>query len=271
MVKQVRRPDFDFSQVVPHWAPNAEAAQLVNASHMVPAYIEPFLIKVMRRAKADLDPERDAQLLADIDVFNQQEGQHAKMHAAALRMVRDHYPGIAEHERAFRSAYQGFLERKSLRFLLAYSDGFEAYASATAQVWVDGRLDRLFQGGDEQSLAVWKWHLAEEYEHRSVVFQVYERLYGRPAWRGWLYRVAMYGYSQVHIGWSTGRLYRHLLGEDRTDMSVGQRKASKRRTRQVAVHTQGRFLTPMIRPLSPSYDPANLPPPARLDDVLACY
>jgi hypothetical protein len=248
---KVRRPDFDFSDTVPHWAPNVEAAQLVNAAHMVPAYIEPFLITVMRHARGKLDPEQDAGLIADIDVFNRQEGQHTKMHAAALRMVRDHYPGIADYERAYRAEYERFSAHRSLRFLLAYSDGFEAYASATAKTWVDGDLDRLFEGGDERSLDLWKWHLAEEYEHRSVVFEVYERLYGHPRWQAWLYR--------------------YLLAQDQTGMSVAERKASKRRIRQVAQTVQGQFVKAMTKPLSPFYDPARLPPPVRLDAVLARY
>src|SRR4051812_43327597 len=53
----VRAPHFDFSGVPLNWAPeNPEAAHYVDASGIVPAYIEPFLIKVMNRAKALLDP-----------------------------------------------------------------------------------------------------------------------------------------------------------------------------------------------------------------------
>ncbi len=269
---KVRRPDFEFADVVPHWAPNAEAAQLVNAANLVPAYIEPFLIKVMREAKARLDPTRDAALLDDVDVFMRQEGQHAKMHTAALRMVRDHYPGIAAHEQRFASTLDDFLEHKSLRFLLAYSDGFEAYASATAAAWIDGGMDALFDGaGDDTSLELWKWHLAEEYEHRTVVFDVYERLNGGGRARrlaGWAYRAAMYCYCQVHLAWHTARLYRYLLTRDRATMTRRQRTQSKRRTRGVALHAQRRFAPAMTRPLSPTYDPSRLRRPTQLDAAL---
>ncbi len=267
----MRRPDIDFSDVGPHWAPNTEAAHLINAANLVPAYVEPFLLKVMRQAKRRLDPAGDADLLADLDIFNGQEAQHTRMHAAAFRVVRDRYPGVVEYEDAYRASYDRFLAGKSLRFLLAYADGFEAYASATAPAWVDGALDPLFAGGDQRSLDVWKWHLAEEYEHRSVVFSVYERLYGRPAWRAWLYRAAMYVYTQVHLGWFTARLYRYLLARDRAGMSARERIASRRRTRAVAVHAGRAFLRDMLRPLSPVYDPARVPPPTRLEETLARY
>ena len=270
---KVRYPDFDFSDMTPHWASNPEAAQCINASHLVPAYIEPFLIKVMRRAKAELDPTRDAELIADIDVFNKQEGQHTKLHGGYMRMLRSHgYDGMAEIEQRYAGDYERFLETKSLRFLLAYCDAFEAVGSAIAPTWVDGEMDDALEGADERALGIWKWHLGEEYEHRTVVFRTYERLYGKPAVRSYLYRVALFLYCGVHLGKHVGRLRKYLLATDRAGMSASELAASKARQKAAPSPTGGRAnIRRMLRPFSPVYDPAKVPPPRCLDAVLAEY
>lgn len=54
---KVRRLKIDYSAVKPHWAPNIEFAQHENAGGLTPAHVEPYLIKVMYRAKAKLPPE----------------------------------------------------------------------------------------------------------------------------------------------------------------------------------------------------------------------
>ena len=43
---QVRFPKWDFSGLRAHWAPHREFAQIHNAASTVPAYVEPFLLKV---------------------------------------------------------------------------------------------------------------------------------------------------------------------------------------------------------------------------------
>jgi predicted metal-dependent hydrolase len=48
---KVRYPEFDFSQTSVHWCKNPEQSQVINAGNIIPTYIEPFLIKVMRKAK----------------------------------------------------------------------------------------------------------------------------------------------------------------------------------------------------------------------------
>jgi predicted metal-dependent hydrolase len=64
---KVRTPDFDFSETSVHWASNRELVQVINATNLVPACIEPFLIKVTRRARPLLDPIADAELLEDLE------------------------------------------------------------------------------------------------------------------------------------------------------------------------------------------------------------
>src|SRR6516165_6483405 len=78
---QIRHPEFDFSGVQVIWRPNAEVVIGFDSGSPVITPIEVFLLKVMRRAKAEMDPERDGELLRDMDLFNKQEAHHYKTHA----------------------------------------------------------------------------------------------------------------------------------------------------------------------------------------------
>ena len=71
---KARRPSLDFVHAAARWIPDAPAYayQLDAASTMLP-YLEPYLIKVQKLAREQLDPDRHADLICDIDVFNQAE------------------------------------------------------------------------------------------------------------------------------------------------------------------------------------------------------
>lgn len=264
---------FDFSGVDPHWGPTPEASQVVNAGHLVPTYIEPFLIKVMHRAKPYLDPVRDAELIADIDIFNKQEGQHFKLHGGCMTMLRENgYAGMAEIEAAYAADYERFLKTKSLRWLLAYCDGFEATGSAIATTWIDGEMESGLAPADRRGYEIWRWHLAEEFEHRTVVFRTYHRLYGKPAVRAYVYRALMYIYSAAHIGRHATRLQNYLLSVDRAGMSPQELKQSKARKKAAPNAVSGwRNIMRLLRPLSPFYDPGKLPIPQNYEAVLSLY
>jgi uncharacterized protein len=270
---QVRYPKFDFSQTVPHWCDNPEQAQAINAGNIIPAYIEPFLIKVMRRAKAELDPERDAQLIADIDIFNQQEAQHMKVHAEMLKLVRENgYQGTKPIEEAYEADYTRFLEEKPLKWLLAYCEGFEAFGSNAAEVWLDGRMEGNIEGADRNVVEMFRWHLAEEFEHRTVCNRVYHRLgnSGGPVLTYFRRLRGLFTAARHMMGYAK-QLERYLIETDQKGMSPEQLKASKARLKKAKkVQAAPRF-TALLQILSPWYDPAKTPPPKNLDAVLAAY
>lgn len=270
---EVRYPDFDLDGFDAHWTPQVEVAQMVNAFHLVPVYIEPFLIKVMRKVKAQLDAVADAELIADIDIFNKQEGQHTKVHGAYFRAMRDcgYGDAMAGIERDYAAEYERFLADKPLRFLLAYCEAFEAFASTTSAVWVDVENAEYFVGAQQVPIDIWRWHLAEEFEHRTVVFRAYERLYGRPRVRSYLYRVRIFFYTQAHMGKFTKRLTKALIAHDHASMSESERVASRKRARSAELKMTRRYIPRVFRPLSPWYDPADAPAPIHQDEILARY
>ena len=260
---QVRHPNFDFTDVSPMWAGNADMVHTVNAQGIVPAYIEPFLIKVMRRAKAELDPFEHADLLHDIDIFNKQEAQHFKFHAALNKWVRENgYEGMSAYERSYEAEYDEMLRTRSLKWLLAYCEGFEAMGLSAASRWVDGELEAQLPDADPRPIALWKWHLAEEYEHRTVAFRVLKALYGDHPLSFYVLRVSGFFHAAAHIGANVARLQQYLLATYREHEGIPDPAPQRWSLSKL---DQLRGVTGI---LSPIYDPAHKRPPKHLDEVL---
>jgi uncharacterized protein len=165
-----------------------ESFAYVGLSLLLP-YLEPYLIRSMRAAKAQIT---DPQLLADLEAFNGQEGQHYKQHIRFNEAVRLHgFPRLEELEAALEADYQRFTETKSLRFNLAFAEGFEAFTSAMARFSFETQLvERLCPPARE----LFQWHLVEELEHRTVAFDVYDQVCG-----GYFYRLVVGLYAQWHM------------------------------------------------------------------------
>jgi predicted metal-dependent hydrolase len=268
---RVRQPTIDFSAVVPRWTANGEFAQSFNALSTVPAYIEPYLINVVRKAREKLG-SADQELLDDIDVFIKQEAQHFKLHRAYNKRLREagNYEGLAPLERRYEADYERFLAKRPLRFNVGYMEGFEAIGSAGAEFWVD-YAEKVLADVDPATLELWRWHLAEEYEHRTVAYRLYHRLYGKGPTRGYVTRVLTFVYAVWHIEAHTSRVMRYLVGEDQKAMTAEERTASAERAKKVTSDRRKNLWSVTRRVVKPGYDPGALPPPKRIDRVLDAY
>jgi predicted metal-dependent hydrolase len=266
---KVRNPVIDYTAVRPHWAPIPEFAQDYNAKSLVPAYIEPFLIQVMRRAKTLLSPD-EVDLHEDIAIFIRQESQHCKQHVAFNEMMRRHYPKMKEIEDDYAAEYKAFLRDRPLKFNLAYAEGFEALGAIGGEVFFED-LDDLLEGADANAVLLWKWHLAEEFEHRHVCAQLYKTLYCSGGWNrfwnGYVYRVWIFLYAIKHIGHHVNRFASHLEEVDRQARTPAEQAASEQRRRLLKQRGRKR-LARLLPVLSPFYDPAKKAVPAGLTEYL---
>jgi predicted metal-dependent hydrolase len=267
---QVRFPTFDLAGSVPHWGDNVEACTVINAGGIIPPPIERFLIKVMRLAKKELDPVADAALLDDVALFNKQEGQHFKLHGDYLAMLEARgYPRIREFEAAFEADLDEFLATKDLGWLLGYGEGFESSGPALASGWLDGPIQELCGDHGSEPMRLWMWHLAEEFEHRSVVHDVLHRLFGDE--RAYELRTTVGEFARGHYGDHAAKAAAYLFEVDRAGMTPDEVVASTAREMEawVAMGTIGGSNFRWIH--DHDYDPANVPVPAGYDQVLAAY
>lgn len=268
---QVRLPKIDYSRVRPDWAPNREFAHDRNAASTIPTYVEPYLIQVMQRAKAAL-PASEARLHKEIDWFIAQESQHFRQHNAFNKKIREvGYPGLAPFEEKLRQDYVEFLASRSLKFNLAYSEGFESMGPPAARMWFE-HSESFLAGADPEAVALWKWHMAEEFEHRDVCFRLFRALYARGLWErfwnGWLYRC--YGLVSAirHLGAYSTVVRDYLIATDRAKMDAEALARSKANDKAVKAHTRTHMLPQLLKALSPFYNPARKPAPRGLNDYL---
>jgi predicted metal-dependent hydrolase len=267
-MRTVRFPKFDFQQCPAHWSGHPEYAQHRNAASATPSMIEPYLIKVLHKAKTHLGAA-DEQLIKDIDWFIGQESQHYRQHMQFnRRLVQCGYERIPEFEKELENDYKEFLSNRSLRFNIAYSEGFESLGATSGQV-IFKYFDNLHRSIDPDAAHLWKWHLAEEFEHRCVMYDVYKRLYGKGITRGYFGRVYGFLYAFFHLTPFVSKVQRYLLEEDRKHMSPAEIAASKRRERQVGRKMALATLPRLLLVLLPWYNPLHKKPPAGLMEYLA--
>jgi uncharacterized protein len=252
----IRRPPLEFpaglDPVVIAGCPE-ESFMFVGLSLLVP-YLEPYLIRSMRAAQRHVT---DPRLRADLEGFSGQEGQHYKQHMRfneALGLAG--FGGLAALEAEVAEDYRRYTRSKSLRWNLAYAEGFEAFTTALARYALESRwLERLEPSARE----LFKWHLVEELEHRTVAFDVYENVSG-----GYLYRLVIGLFAQWHLSRFIRRVVQVMVntdpevfrqkygGELETRARMGPRFAQMRRL----------FLPKLLATYLPWYTPHRIPMPA---------
>jgi predicted metal-dependent hydrolase len=233
---------------------------------MCPAYLEVYLCKVMIKAKKIL-PEHLTQLHEDVAIFIAQETQHCKQHVLFNRMLLKSYPDLKPLEAQYVADYARLLKTKSLQFNVAYSEGFEAMSAIPTTAFFED-FDELWAQSDPAVEALWKWHLAEEYEHRCVMHDLYRALYGSGP-IAYFRRVWGFFYATRHILNFVSAVAQVLLAKDRENMSPKELAASKEREQKIQKLAGKHAKDHMLRILSPFYDPAKRRPPRGVMEILA--
>lgn len=268
---KARQPEFDFSNTPVHWSPNPEFAQRLNASSIVIPHLERFLNRVMARALASLKDEAHTGLRADVRTFIRQEANHYTTHQQQAEMLKREGYDFDHLDTWIEAEYAKLFETKSLAFLCGYCDGFETLGPISAKIWLDDELGELTTTADPQIVAMWKWHLVEEFEHRSVCFDVFHAIGGN-----YFLRVYAFFYQISHFQKMVRRAYAFLLERDRAKMTEAEQAESIVREK-IAVKAMNKAMSwRLIRVLLPTYNPRQLKEPdnyraylAKLDPVTA--
>lgn len=257
---RVRMPSFDFSNSHGRWMPKApELAQLLNANSIVIPHLERFLNRVMARARAEITgtDEQSARLRADISTFIKQESCHYTIHGSFnAMMLRNGYDALPDLEKEIVAHYERLLATKSLAFLVAYCEGFECLTPPVAAGWFDGSMDRATKDADPDPLTMWRWHIMEEFEHRTVCHDAFKVLHG-----GYWLRIYAFFYQIISLERMVGKVFRYLLKIDRANMTRDDIKRSKKNATRSVLG----FFAPIIRGatriLLPGYTPRGIPEP----------
>ena len=225
----------------------------VGAWMMLP-YLEPFLIRTVQAAMEQVD---DPHLREQMKRFCAQEGQHFRQHAKANEVVKRIHPSgarLAELEKEVEAEFARWSEEKPLKFNLAYAEGFESMTCAAARTQIEvGMFDYM----KEPIRGLMYWHIMEEIEHRTVCFDVYEKVVG-----DYLYRTRMSRYFQTHyFGWCARFASAMLAAEPEVLQRFDTREWKQLRKARLTTYRR-RFLPRFLATFMPWYNPARvaLPP-----------
>ena len=192
---RVRKVRFEYpADLEVRWNPRRpEFASVANAASLLMPYIEPYVVKSVRSALDDLSPE----LRVRTEGYLKQELQHHVQHRRFNDLVVARYPRMTRFEGWMRRTFAWLSATRSRSFNLAFAAGFETVAYSSAR-WTDEHLDELFEGADPVPATLLLWHLAEEVEHKTVAFDVYDEAGGGR----WMYGAGMVA-SFVLLAWFT--------------------------------------------------------------------
>ncbi|HEY3049897.1 MAG TPA: metal-dependent hydrolase [Polaromonas sp.] len=180
----VRKLELDLSQgFARHWhSGDAFLSQYYNALSMsFPVGEQSFINSVRDGLKLLPETPDNAPLRETVAQFIGQEATHRHVHG--LYNAQLEKQGLVNRWQHWASRRIGFGKKRGIHPLhwLAVT---AAYEHCTA-VFADGtlRYERWFADADPTLQTLWRWHAAEETEHRAVAFDLYTALGGNYAWR----------------------------------------------------------------------------------------
>jgi hypothetical protein len=256
--------DFDFPDDIDPVVIKGDPEQsysMIGLSLLLP-YLEPYLIRTMKEAKKQVS---DPALIDDLERFSAQEGQHYRQHMRFNESIRlQGFDRLAEFEKELSDDYRRFSKTRSLRFNLAYAEGFEALTTASARFSFERKSDDAILPSVS---ALFQWHLLEELEHRTVAFDVYEHVCG-----GYFYRLIAGLYAQQHMLRFIGRVVKYMIDADPAAVELcGGREGLRARRAAIRPDLRKIFLPKLLKTYSPWYTPHDIPFDAELQEMATEY
>lgn len=180
-VLPTRRVSFEYpADTDPMWVPHLpEFAAAANAISLGMPYAEPLFIKAVRSTFGQIDDD----LRARSESYIRQETGHHTQHKRFNDIVSARYPGTRTVQKLM-AANAAWVWRRSHRFRVAYAAGGETISYGVAR-WTEAHLGEVMDQADPVPATLFLWHLAEEIEHKSNTYDVFEATDGsrlRYAW-----------------------------------------------------------------------------------------
>lgn len=203
-----RKIPFEFpDDMEPIWKPtDPEFCAMVNGASITMPYLEPFLIKTVREATADLE---EGYVKETGRAFNMQEQYHFTAHRRFNELLKSKgHEDLQLIEAELKRHYEK-LKSKSLRTRMAYTAGFEAMTLGVTRWLVDRRVE-LFGGADTRVASFVLWHFVEESEHKCVAHDVYKAVFGSSI-RSYFARMIGVFHGSGVVAWYSMRGYKAIL------------------------------------------------------------
>lgn len=173
-----------------HWCGNdAFRTALFNALSMSFPVGEQFFIDSVRNGFKALPEDKQARFKEEVQGFIGQEATHRRIHSLfnghleRQGLTNDWAPRAQERMKQ--------LDGLDPRHHLGITAANEHFTAILAE-WMLRNHD-LLDGADERLKTMWLWHSAEESEHKSTAFDLYQALGGSHEWRmTWFRRITVF-------------------------------------------------------------------------------
>ncbi|MFD3517024.1 metal-dependent hydrolase [Streptomyces sp. NPDC058657] len=255
-----RPVSFDWRDTPLHWLPgNPFATHTINVLHLLLPAGERWFVHVYRQA---LPLIKDEKLRGDVLGFIGQEAMHAQAHDGVLPHLKaqglDPTPYTAQVDWLFekllgdRTLPPGRARQWWLLERIALIAAIEHYTAFLGDWVLNAReLDR--RGADPTMLDLLRWHGAEEVEHRSVAFELFQHVDG-----GYRRRVRTWATAFTALVFLWQRGSRFFMANDPTLGGRGRARFSDlvRNGRQGVLPAPGAMLRSIPRYLSRDYHPS---------------
>jgi len=175
LLPEIRNLHFEAVASVPrHWhgAGRSVTTFFDNLSVLFPAGERFFMASV----RAYDDQVTDESLKAAVRVFCGQEGIHAREHVRYNEMLASLGYPVPAMEKRVKRILRGTAKRLTPRRQLAVTCALEHFTALLGQLVLTD--PKVLEGADETMAALWRWHAAEENEHKAVAYDVFNAVGG---------------------------------------------------------------------------------------------
>ncbi|WP_159270071.1 metal-dependent hydrolase [Zhongshania aliphaticivorans] len=201
--------DAQWNRAKPEWS------YMVNGASLAMPYLEPYLIRTMKKALPKL---KDPALIQEVKDYIGQEAQHYQQHRKFNDLIKSKgYQELNALEEQMLKEYSALEKHQSLRFNLAYAAGFESMALAVGH-WLIKHRESLFGGSDPHVASLILWHFVEEIEHKCAAYDAYQAAYG-----SYWHRVYGTFFAALHVMKFSRRGYIIMMKKDGGWRKIGQR------------------------------------------------
>lgn len=256
----VRAPRFGLDEITRGWlATDPLASDLVDALSLVFPEGERFFIRSVI-AFADRY-EADPELRARVRGFVGQEGRHGHEHDRMNRAIAARGHDVAGYLRFYKGVMYGVVEPATPKhWRLASTAALEHMTATLAEVAL---TTPLLESAHPELARLLRWHAAEEIEHRSVAFDVLQKVDPRLRTRAVGLGI---GVGTLLFAWTTA--FAMLRFEDRAGSWRPRDARKSRRFWGAAQRTVPYVLRSLVRYLDRDFHPDEVTDP-KIDEAYA--
>lgn len=166
--------DFGLDNTIPkYWLDgNPFRTRLLDGMQVTFPDGERYFISTVRAFR---DKIEDPKQLADVKAFTRQEAQHGIAHTFYNKLLKDQGMPVDDIIREHKiKLNDGYLKELSADYNVALTAAFEHFTALMAEAFFSRK--EVTKGFDPRMKALFAWHAIEEMEHRSVAFDVMQKV-----------------------------------------------------------------------------------------------